>query len=397
MECSLMLTTLSGETFQVSLSVAKFDRFEDLEDQVMDYLVSVTDLKVFGCFIDFLQTATQIYLEDPIWDKLQQGTEYTIVFRNCSVTLPSQVQLEDCPIQHIPLAVNVPMNPEGIVPEGAFAGVPRLRHVSVESGIRFIEAEAWQNCRQLRIVKLPATVVSISDNVFRDCKLLNRVEAQGCLDFGYKAFAECCSLQWVHASEGAANVFNSEVKFGHYLFQGCINLAEVTLSESPYPRESELQARVRELAPGCFSSTGITALALPMHFVILGAHACDSCRLLKSIDLCNTQVEEIPEFAFVHCTSLREVLLPMTLHTIQVKAFMNCAALVELAIPPLLRYIGSRAFLDCTVLRRLVKMPGRHKWRGVYAEENAFAICPAMRWPPWLHMIPDMGYAPGLG
>ena len=134
--------------------------------------VSVTDLKVFGCFIDFLQTATQIYLEDPIC-KLQQGTGYTIVFRNCSVILLSQEQLEDCPIHHIPLAVHVPMNPEGIVPEGAFAGVPRLRHVSV--GIRFIEAEAWQNCRQLRIVKLPATVVSISDNVFRDCKLLNSV------------------------------------------------------------------------------------------------------------------------------------------------------------------------------------------------------------------------------
>ena len=73
MECSPMLTTLSGVTFKVSLSVAKFDRFEDLEDQVMDYLASVTDLKVFGCSIDFLQTATQTYLEDPIWDKLQQG------------------------------------------------------------------------------------------------------------------------------------------------------------------------------------------------------------------------------------------------------------------------------------------------------------------------------------
>ena len=52
--------TLSGETFQVSLSVAKFDRFEDLEDQVMDCLVSVTDLKVFGCCIDFLQTAHRL-------------------------------------------------------------------------------------------------------------------------------------------------------------------------------------------------------------------------------------------------------------------------------------------------------------------------------------------------
>ena len=163
----------SGVTFKVCLSVAKFDRFEDLEDRVMDYLASVSDLKVFGCSIDFLQTATQTYLEDPIWDKLQQGMEHTIVFKNCSVILPSQEQLGGCPIHQVPL-----------VPEWAFAGVPRLRHVSVESGIRLIGAEAWQNCRQLRIVKLPATVVGISDNAFRDCKLLNSVLAPGCRDFG---------------------------------------------------------------------------------------------------------------------------------------------------------------------------------------------------------------------
>ena len=185
--------------------------------------------------------------------------------------------------------------------------------------------------------------------------------------------------------------------FGQYLFQGCINLAEFTLSELPSPRGSALQARTSELAPGCLSSTGITALALTKHSVAIGAHARDSCRLLNCVDLCNAKVEEIPEFTFVHCTCLREVLLPTTLHTIRVKAFMNCAALVEIAIPPSLRYIGSRAFLDCTAFQRLAKMPGRHKWRGGYAEENAFAICPAMRWPPWLHMIPDMGYTPGLG
>ena len=134
------------------------------------------------------------------------------------------------------------MNPEEIVPEGAFAGVPRLRHVSVESGIRLSGAEAWQNCRQLRIVKLPATVVGISDNAFRDCKLLNSVSAPGCREFGCKAFAECCSLQWVYASQGVANRFSNEAKLGHYLFQGCINLAEFTLSELPSPRGSTLQA-----------------------------------------------------------------------------------------------------------------------------------------------------------
>ena len=296
MECSLMLTTLSGVTFQVSLSVAKFDRFEDLEDQVMDYLASVTDLKVFGCSIDFLQTATQTYLEDPIWDKLQQGMAYTIVFRNCSVILPSQEQLEDCPIHHIPLAAHVPMNPEEIVPEGAFVGVPRLRRVSVESGIRLIGAEAWQNCRQLRIVKLPATVVGISDNVFRDCKLLNSVLAPGCRNFGYKAFAECCSLQWV--------------SLGNTSFKGVLTLLSLPQVSFHPPGRSALQARTGELTTGCLSSTGITALALTKHFAAIGAHACDSCRLLKSVDLCKTNVEEIPEFTFVHCTSLREVLLP---------------------------------------------------------------------------------------
>ena len=125
-------------------------------------------------------------------------------------------------------------------------------------------------------------------------------------------------LTWVYASEGVANRFSNEAKLGQYFFQGCINLAEFTLSELPSPRGSTLQARTSEVAPGCLSSTGITALALTKHFTAIGAHACDSCRLLKSVDLCNTNVEEIPEFTFVHCISLREVLLPPTLHAIRV-------------------------------------------------------------------------------
>ena len=59
MECHLVLTALSGTVVNITMSVAKFDRFEDLEDHVVDYLASVTDLKVFGRTIDFLQADTQ--------------------------------------------------------------------------------------------------------------------------------------------------------------------------------------------------------------------------------------------------------------------------------------------------------------------------------------------------
>ena len=193
-----------------------------------------------------------------------------------------------------------------------------------------------------------------------------------------------------------ANQFGSATKLGHYLFRECINLATFALQESSQQHEPQTRTESRELPQGCLSSTGITTLELTRHFRVLGAHACDNCKLLRYVDISKTNIEEIQEFTFVHCTSLREVRLPNTLHTIRVKAFMNCAALPELAIPPSLHYIASRAFLDCTALRRLIKLPGRHRWRGTYAEENAFAICPAMRWPHWLHMVPDPGFTSGL-
>ena len=183
---------------------------------------------------------------------------------------------------------------------------------------------------------------------------------------------------------------------GHYLFRGCVNLAEFTLREIPSPSELPSQTTASDLALGCLSSSGTTTLRLTQDFAVLGAHACDNCHLLKKVDLSNTQIEEIQEFTFVHCASLKEVSLPPTLHTIRVKAFMNCAVLPELAIPPSPKYTASGAFLDCTALRRLVKLPGRRKWRGIHVEENAFATCPEMRWPPWLHMILDTGHVSGL-
>ena len=143
---------------------------------------------------------------------------------------------------------------------------------------------------------------------------------------GHRWLAQPCS-GCVH--RGSCKRVHWENQFRAIPLPECINLAEVTVSEFPSPRSESngltLQDRTREPAPGCLSSTGIHTLALPKHFVAIGAHACDSCRLLES-------VEEIPEFTFGHCTSLREVFLPTTLHTIRVKAFMSLLSLLEVGL-----------------------------------------------------------------
>ena len=103
MDCHLVLTALSGTIVNVSLSVAKFDRFEDLEDHVVDYLASVTDLKVFGCTNDFLQAATQTYLENPIWKKLHlSGLQRSPPLTGMPRRVSPRQHSAGCPCPHEP-------------------------------------------------------------------------------------------------------------------------------------------------------------------------------------------------------------------------------------------------------------------------------------------------------
>ena len=69
MDCCLVLTALSGVTINVSLTIAKFDRFEDLD-------VSVTVLKVFGCSFDFFASGHTDPYREP--DLGQAATEHGI-------------------------------------------------------------------------------------------------------------------------------------------------------------------------------------------------------------------------------------------------------------------------------------------------------------------------------
>ena len=343
--------------------------------------------------VEHLATVTDL---DVSWEALQENRHFTMVFRDCVEAFQTKEDFEDCAYRDIPKAVKVPANESGIIPQSAFIAVPLMRHVIIEAGIHAVGSRAWQNCRHLRIVKMPTTVVRIEESAFRGRRWLNSITVPGCTDFGYKAFADCCSLQWVHAN--GVNNIGSATKLGHNLFVDCINLATMTILQDGRDSNSPTSGPRRELPTGCFCSTGLKELQLPRDFYELGAHACDNCKLLTYLDISDTNIEEIREFTFVLCTRLHDVRLPYTVHTMHVKAFMDCAALQELAIPPSLHYIASGAFLDCAVLRRLTRMPGqRTTWRGTYAEENAFALCPAWRWPQWLHMIQDLGCVSDLG
>ena len=76
----------------------------------------------------------------------------------------------------------------------AFYSAPKLRHVEVAQGITQIGSAAWQSCDQLQIVRLPLSVVCLQDGAFQRCYALSQITAPGCVQFGRRVFAECCSL-----------------------------------------------------------------------------------------------------------------------------------------------------------------------------------------------------------
>ena len=183
-----------------------------------------------------------------IWDSLQENRRFTVVIRDCVEIFQTKEDFEYFAYREYPKAIKVPASEAGIIPPSAF--IPRIRHVIIKEGIHTVGARAWQNCRHLRIVKLPTTVARIEESAFRGCHWLNSITALGCMDFGFKAFADCCSLQFVHAN-GGVNIISSATKLGHYLFDSCINMATITILHAGGESESPTPVQCRELPTGC--------------------------------------------------------------------------------------------------------------------------------------------------
>ena len=102
----------------------------------------------------------------------------------------------------------------------SIGGQPRLS-LTHSLGLRSCAATAaiaWQGKWQTHFPLHKSPAIWFFGNIFRGCQLLNSITAPGCVEFGYKAFADCCPLQRIHANGGGVNQFRSATKFERFLF-----------------------------------------------------------------------------------------------------------------------------------------------------------------------------------
>jgi hypothetical protein len=65
-------------------------------------------------------------------------------------------------------------------------------------------------------------------------------------------------------------------------------------------------------------------------------------------------LEDIGDYAFYGCTSLREITIPPAVKAIKEKAFWGCSQLTTVNLSEGLEQIGKRAFGRCISLQRIV-------------------------------------------
>ena len=169
---------------------------------------------------------------------------------------------------------------------------------------------------------------------------------------------------------------------GDYAFDGCINLADVTLPEGlTYIGESAFS--------GC---SALKAITIPSGVARIGRFAFASCSELETVIL-SPGVKEISEYAFDCCGKIKDLVIPETvtrigpmafyfaeaLETLEIQggdtvlerdAFRRCPALETLVLGDGVKEIGPGVFSECTSLKS-VEIPGTVELVG----KDAFNPC----------------------
>lgn len=103
-----------------------------------------------------------------------------------------------------------------------------------------------------------------------------------------------------------------------------------------------------------------------------------NCYNLAQIEL-NENLTEIPEFAFADCGNLSAISFPAGMQKIASRAFSSCISLQEVIIPEQVKEIGERAFSGCTSIEKL-QFECKTAFLGEGAFENASKL-------PWLYLV----------
>ena len=277
---------------------------------------------------------------------------------------------EDCKsLLSVEIPASVTSIEDGRYGSGAFSGCTNLTSVTIGDGMTSIGDYAFYNCKSLASVTIPDGVKTIGEYAFRNCTNLTTVTYLGTL-------AQWCAVDGVSDLMSYADsvtmgdgtdlktmpklvIPDGVTEIGEHAFYDCASLASVTIPDG-----------VTVIDDYAFSGCKkLERVEIPASVALIGSYAFSLCEILKSVTIPGS-VTVIGDFAFQNCTSLTEVKIPGSVTDIGEYAFSLCKSLKTVEISDGVTSIKQNAFWECTSLES-VKIPASVESIG----DGAFSSC----------------------
>ena len=230
----------------------------------------------------------------------------------------------------------------------AFKGCRRIKTLDFPESLEEIGEYAFHRCHDLTELIFPKTMTKVGSHAFLYCDCLQRVVMEGPTQLGKAVFSHNLSLR-----EITLNKYIDDSNFGDEVFEGCVLLHKITLSDESYERGNLIEAMgshsgypraVKSIAKSVFHSLQIEDGILYTFHINL-----------KSVSL-PEGITAIGKGCFFDKKGILSITLPQSLREIKANAFLNCTGLEEITVQNENLTLDDKAFRGCCNLKK-VNMP----------------------------------------
>lgn len=263
-----------------------------------------------------------------------------------------------------------------VIMDSAFSN-SKVQEVDFGSYIKELRNSCFANCSKLTTVDLPASVEMIATDAFYGCNNLKSVNVAS----DNKNY---CSIDGVLFTKDMSALIIYPSKHGKIMhidadFVGDIYVNlwrsfnvesfEVDPDNTKYCSVDGV-IYSKNMSELIVVPNGLTSFVAPSEITNIRSDAFQNSNNLKTVDLSNSSITALSEYAFAYCYQLEDVILPNGLESIGNCAFYNCTSLTSITLPSTMTSIYSQVFCSCSNLKTVELNEGLN-----FIDSYVFAYC----------------------
>ncbi len=215
----------------------------------------------------------------------------------------------------------------------AFYGSNNLSYIHLSENLEKIDEYAFAYVSNLSFINITDNVTLIGRYAFSydyNLSSINFTNNSKLPRISFASFSNCGITSFTIPSNVST--------ISQYAFSGCDNLTQIN-----FARNSKVDTIPSFMFDGCKSLNSII-FEEESNLKTIQAHGFANLNSLTTIDLSNTKVNSVGNYAFANCSNLTNITLNNNLTSIGRYAFYKCNNLLSIDIPSSVNYIGRYAF-----------------------------------------------------